>query len=265
MERPIALSGGADFFGLRSASTASIQGGMCGAERKENEKSGPHDKAPYHTLLALDFDQTLALTYPHIVPVWDDFMVKWLVEHGHCATRAEARSQIPHIVNPYGCGPTTMAKHFGTNKAWIEAFYLASAPLLVEACTKGGLSIPPDLKPTLRALDKKGFYLCIISQGHRDSILPLLKLIGLAELFSPIQVIDRAHKRLEPHGYQIAKYMARNHPIQRFVMCDDSPANFPHAKTEGFETVLILPNPTAEERASANSHAPDLLTFLKTL
>ena len=222
-------------------------------------------KAHYHTLLAIDFDQTLAMTYPHIVPVWDEFMVHWLVEHGHCETLEEARSQIPNIANPYGCGPTTMAKHFGANKAWIEAFYLASAPLLVEACTKGGLSVPPELEPTLRALDKKGFYLCIISQGHRDSILPTLKFIGLSELFSPIQVIDRAHKRLEPHGYQMAKYMARNHPIQRFIMLDDSPANFPHAKAEGFETVLIEPNAPPEAIASADTHAPDVLSYLKTL
>lgn len=219
----------------------------------------------YHTLLALDFDQTLAMTYPHIVPVWDEFMAQWLVEHKHLPDIATARSSLKMYENPYGCGPTAMSKHFGTNKAWIEAFYLASAPLLVEACTKGGMSVHPDLEPTLRALDKKGFYLCIISQGHRDSILPTLKFIGLSELFSPTQVIDRAHKRLEPHGYQMAKYMARNHPIERFIMLDDSPANFPHAKAEGFETVLIEPNPTPEALSSADTHAPDVLSYLKTL
>lgn len=219
----------------------------------------------YHTLLALDFDQTLAMTYPHMVPVWDEFMVHWLVQHGHCTSPEQARAQIPNLANPYGCGPTTMAKHFGENKAWIEAFYLASAPHLVEACKQGGLRVPAEIDPTLKTLQQRGFYPMIISQGHRDSILPLLSMLGLRDVFSPTQVIDRAHKRLEPHGYQLAKYMARAYPITRLIMADDSPANFPHAKAEGFETVLIHPTPTPAEIASADTHAPDVLTFLKSL
>ncbi len=221
--------------------------------------------AQYHTLLALDFDQTLALTYPHIVPVWDELMAAWLVQHGHQPTLAAAHTVLQNYENPYGCGPTAMAKLFAENKAWIEAFYLHSAPYLVAACTSGHLSVPPELAPTLAHLNASGYRLTLISQGHRDSILPLLKLIGLSHLFPPTQVIDRAHKRLEPHGYQLAKYMARAYPITRFIIADDSPHNFPHAKAEGFETVLIEPTPTASAIASADAHYPDVLSFLKTL
>jgi FMN phosphatase YigB (HAD superfamily) len=218
-----------------------------------------------HTLLALDFDQTLAMTYPHIKPVWNGLLAQWLVQHGHKTNLTDAKNSLHSFDNPFNCGPTALAHQFGENKAWIEAFYLASAPHLIAACRNGGLAVPHDLATTLNALQSKGFYPMIISQGHRDSILPLLEMLGLNTVFSPVQVIDRAHKRLEPHGYKMAKYMARAYPITRFIMCDDSPANFHHAKAEGFETVLIEPNPTLEAIRSADTHTPDVLTFLKSL
>ena len=220
---------------------------------------------PYHTLLAIDFDQTLAITYPHIKPVWDDLLAQWLVQHGHKTNLTDAKNSLHSFDNPFNCGPTALAHQFGENKAWIEAFYLASAPHLIEACHNGGLTVPHDLAPTLNTLQAQGYYPMVISQGHRDSILPLLEMLGLIRIFSPVQVIDRAHKRLEPHGYQMAKYMARAYPITRFIMLDDSPANFPHAKAEGFETVLIEATPTPEALASADTHAPDVLSYLKSL
>jgi FMN phosphatase YigB (HAD superfamily) len=221
--------------------------------------------AAYRTLLALDFDDTLVMTSPHSVPVWDSFMAAWLVQHGHYASVAEARTNMQSYNNPYGCGPTFMAEQFGRNKAWIEGFYLAVSPLLLQANLSGGVSVNPGLKTEILRLWAAGYYPVIISQGHRDFLIPMLQHLGLSSLFAPTQIIDRAHKRLEPHGYQLAKYLTNYMPLQHYIIADDSAPNFPHAKAEGFTTVLIKPNPNADEQAAADNHFPDLVSYLKTL
>jgi len=219
----------------------------------------------FHTLLALDFDETLAPTYQFSIPAWESFMAEWLITHRLFATTAEARQHMHSLDNPYGCGPTFMARQFGKNKAFIEAFYQAVSPLILQANLAGSLQVNPQLKSELQRLQAAGYYPIIISQGHRDFILPILPHLGLADLFSPIQVVDRAHKRLEPLGYQVAKALTAHLNLKNFIMCDDSAPNFLHAKAEGFTTVLIHPNPTAEAIAAADSHSPDLLSYLQTL
>lgn len=221
--------------------------------------------AQYHTLLALDFDETLAPTYQFSIPAWESFMAEWLITHGLFATATEARQHMHSLDNPYGCGPTFMARQFGKNKAFIEAFYQAVSPLILQANRAGNLQVDPQLKPALQRLQAVGYYPVIISQGHRDFILPILPHLGLADLFSPTQVIDRAHKRLEPLGYQVAKALTMHLNLQHFIMCDDSAPNFPHAKAEGFTTVLIHPQPAEEALAQADHHFPNLVNYLQTL
>jgi FMN phosphatase YigB (HAD superfamily) len=218
-----------------------------------------------HTLLAIDFDETLVPTYRCSVPVWDAYLAKWLVTHGHYPTLEDARANMKTFENPYGCGPTFMARQFGHKKAWIEAFYMAVSPHLLEANIAGNVQVDPALKSELVRLQGAGYVPIIISQGHRDFILPLLKYLDLADVFLAQQVIDRAHKKLEPHGYQLAKYLNSHLPLQRFIMADDSAYNFAHAKAEGFETVLITPTPKADDVAMADSHASDIVAFLKRL
>lgn len=219
----------------------------------------------FHTLLALDFDETLAPTYQYSIPVWEEFLAKWLVTHGLFATTAEARQHLGGLDNPYGCGATFIARQFDKNKAFIEAFYQAVSPIILTANLQGGLQISPQLKPTLQRLQAAGYYPIIISQGHRDFILPVLQHLQLDDLFGSAQVVDRAHKRLEPLGYQIAKALTAHLNLQNFIMCDDSAPNFAHAKAEGFTTVLIHPNPAAEAIAQADHHSPDLVSYLHTL
>ncbi len=220
---------------------------------------------PFHTLLALDFDETLAPTYQFSVPAWDDFLAQWLVTHQIYGSEAEARQNMASFSNPYGCSPTFIAHQFGKNKAFIESFYQAVSPLILIANIAGGLKVHPQLKSELLRLQAAGYYPVIISQGHRDFILPILPHLELADIFSPLQVVDRAHKRLEPHGYQLAKALTAHLNLTHFIICDDNAPNFPHAKAEGYTTVLIHPAPTPEARAQADDHSPSLTDYLGTL
>jgi FMN phosphatase YigB (HAD superfamily) len=225
----------------------------------------PAPHTPFHTLLGLDFDETLLPTYQFSIPAWEGFLAEWMVTHGLFASLPEAQAQMRVFDNPYGCGPTFMARQFGKNKAFIEAFYQAASPLVLQANVAGNLQPHPHLKPELLRLQASGYYPLIISQAHRDFILPLLQHLQLSDLFTPLQVVDRAHKRLEPLGYQVAKALTAHLKLQNFIMCDDSAPNFSHAKAEGFTTVLIHPTPTAEALGLADHHAPDLVSYLQTL
>lgn len=219
----------------------------------------------FHTLLALDFDETIAPTYQFSIPAWKDAMAEWIVTHGLFPTLEIAKQAMPSLSNPYGCHPTFFAREFGKNKAFIEGFYQAVSPLILQANLAGNLHVDANLKPELLRLQGLGYYPVIISQGHRDFILPILPHLGLADIFSPTQVIDRAHKRLEPLGYQIAKALTAHLNLTTFLMCDDSAPNFPHAKAEGFTTILIHPSPAEEAVNESDQHFPDLVSYLRTL
>ncbi len=221
--------------------------------------------AHYHTLLALDFDETIAPTYQFSIPAWEASLTDWLLIQGVFGSATEAQQHMHAFNNPYGCGPTFMARQFGRNKAFIEGFYQMVSPIILQANLQGNLHVDAELKPQLQRLQAAGYYPVIISQGHRDFILPMLPHLGLDDIFSPTQVIDRAHKRLEPLGYQIAKALTAHLHLKNFIMCDDSAPNFPHAKAEGFTTVLIHPTPAAEALTAADQHFPDLVSYLKTL
>jgi FMN phosphatase YigB (HAD superfamily) len=221
--------------------------------------------AKFHTLLALDFDETIAPTFQFSIPAWKDAMAEWIVVHGIFPTIEMAKQAMPSLSNAYGCHPTFFAREFGKDKAFIEGFYQAVSPTILQANIQGNLQLDPALKPELLRLQAAGYYPVIISQGHRDFILPILPHLGLEDIFSPTQVIDRAHKRLEPLGYQIAKTLTAHLNLQHFIMCDDSAPNFPHAKAEGFTTVLIHPTPAEEALKEADYHFPDLVSYLRTL
>jgi FMN phosphatase YigB (HAD superfamily) len=219
----------------------------------------------FHTLLALDFDETIAPTFQFSIPAWESTLAEWLVTQQVFFNITEALHQMRAFDNPYGCGPTFMAKEFGKNKAFIEGFYQMVSPIILQANLAGNLQVDLNLKPELLRLQAAGYYPVIISQGHRDFILPILPHLGLDDIFSPTQVIDRAHKRLEPLGYQIAKALTAHLNLSHCIMCDDSAPNFSHAKAEGFTTVLIHPSPAEEAIKEADQHVPDLVSYLKTL
>ncbi len=218
-------------------------------------------------LLALDFDETLALTYQYVIPVWDTFMAEWLVRHGHYATPEAAYGEMrKHTFNnPYGCGPTFLAKHFGRNTAWIDAFYQAVAPLATAACIEGGMAPNPALNAKLAELAENGYILTIISQAHRDYILPLLPVLGVANLFPPALVVDRAHKRLNPHGYEVAQHLTSHLKPSACYIADDSAENFPHATSCGYICAHIHPEAPARKVPTAQAHHTTLLSFLNTL
>jgi hypothetical protein len=218
-------------------------------------------------LLALDFDETLAPTYQYVIPVWESFMAQWLVRHGHYPNETAARTEMgKHAFNnPYGCGPTFLAKQFGRNTAWIDAFYQAVVPFAVTACIKGGMSSNPQLNHKLLELKDKGYIPVIISQAHRDYILPLLPVLGLESIIPPTMVVDRAHKRVSSHGYEVAQHLTNHLNLETFYMADDSAENFPHATNCGFICAHIHPEAKSRQVATASYHYKTLIEFLNVL
>lgn len=215
------------------------------------------------TILALDFDETLAPTYQAIVAPWDKYMATWLVAHGLYPNEEAARAEY-NFENEYGCGPTYFAKKFGQDIPWVEAFYQASAPMLLEAALK---KLPPD--PTTRELLLKvqaaGYTLAIISQGHRDYIIPLLTHLNLADLFPPHLVIDRAHKRLQPDGFLQLKHLTKPLNPTGYIMADDSAENLITAANTGYTPIHIHPRATPPGFPQLRHHFPTLHVFLENL
>ncbi|MBI1308666.1 MAG: HAD hydrolase-like protein [Proteobacteria bacterium] len=213
------------------------------------------------TVLALDFDDTLAPTYQAIVPPWDDFMATWLVNHGLYRTEEAARADYIYQ-NPYGCGPTYFAKKFGQDIPWVDAFYQAVTPLILQAAV-AGTHADPALADKLSTLQQQGFVLAIITQGHRDYVLPLLHHLKLAHLFPPHLVVDRAHKRFSPNGFLQLKHLTATLKPAGYIMADDSPPNLLTAAECGYHTVHI--HPQATPLKEVHQHFPTLHAYLSSL
>lgn len=218
---------------------------------------------PAPTVIALDFDQTLAPTYASIVPVWDDFMAAWLVTHGMYKTEEEARATY-QFENEYGCGPTYFARKFGKDTAWVNAFYQAVTPRLLKAALEG-LQPDAELRAKLVELHDRGHRLAVISQGHRDYLLPLLKHLNLTDLFSPHMVVDRAHKRFSADGYRQLQYLTTVHQPRAYLMADDSAENLEKAKQCGYFTAHIYPTKPEKLNPAADAHFPTLHAYLDFL
>jgi len=212
-------------------------------------------------VLALDFDETLAPTFAAIVRPWDDFMATWLVNHGLFKSEAESRASFKPQ-NEYGCGPTYFAKKFGRDLPWVDAFYQATAPLLLKSAMEK-LTPDAELRKLLIAVKKKGYTLAIISLGHRDYLLPLLEYLNLADLFPPHLVIDRANKRLSPNGFKQLKHLTITLQPEEYIFADDTADNLATAKTCNYKTVHIHPNGIA--KGDIDLHFPRLHDYLKTL
>lgn len=212
-------------------------------------------------ILALDFDETLAPTYASIVVPWDDFMAAWLVKHGMYQTEAEARASY-QFENEYGCGPTYFAKKFGQDIPWVDAFYQAVSPLLLQRALKD-LEPDAELIDLLKETQKNGYTLAIISQAHRDYVLPLLQHLAMGKLFPPEMVVDRAHKRVSPNGYLQLKHLTRHLNPQSYTMADDASGNLVTANACGYRTVHINPKP--KFLPEVDTHAPNLKSYLQSL
>lgn len=212
-------------------------------------------------ILALDFDETLAPTYSSIVVPWDDFMAAWLVRHGIYKTEEEARASY-QFENEYGCGPTYFAKKFGRDVPWVDAFYQAVSPLVLKPAL-AALEPDPELHQLLKDVRFNGYTLAIISQSHRDYLLPLINHLGLSTFFPPELVIDRAHKRFSPNGYLQLQHLTVGMGAQSYTMADDSSGNLVTAKKCGFRTVHINPKP--KFLPEVDTHSPNLKTFLRSL
>lgn len=219
--------------------------------------------SPAPAVIALDFDQTLAPTYAAIVPVWDDFMAAWLVTHGIYKTEEAARATY-QFENEYGCGPTYFAKKFGKDVAWVNAFYQAITPRLLKAAL-GGTQADAHLRSQLLELRSHGHRLAVISQGHRDYLLPLLEHLNLADLFPPHMVVDRAHKRFSADGYRQLQYLTTVHQPKAYLMADDSAENLSHAKKCGYFTAHIHPQKPASLHPDADAHFPTVSEYLDFL
>lgn len=212
-------------------------------------------------ILALDFDETLAPTFAAIVRPWDDFMATWLVNHGLFASEAEARASFKPQ-NEYGCGPTYFAKKFGRDVPWVDAFYQATAPLLLKAAIEN-LKPDAELRKLLLAVKGKGYTLAIISLGHRDYLLPLLEHLNLSDIFLPNLVIDRANKRLSPNGFLQLKHLTITLQPEGYIFADDTADNLATAKACNYHTVHI--HPQVKKSADIDQRFPRLHDYLQTL
>jgi FMN phosphatase YigB (HAD superfamily) len=213
------------------------------------------------TLTILDFDDTLAQTEVHIAPPIKDLLYQILkAETG--LSREEFIQRSRELSALHGSSIHGWAKLLNKSESWVLTTYAELAPHLV-GYAQVHIAADEVLNTKLRLLQKRGHILAILSHGHRDYILPLMRHLGLLDIIPEHHVFDISStagilKRSE-HSYRYVLNSMADHAFLAHNMVEDYPANLVAAKTLGFSTWLVGARaPSPEETPYIDYRKPTL-------
>lgn len=217
---------------------------------------------PQPSLIVFDFDDTLADTERHMLAAFDTRVSELLHTHTNLPV-AEIASKNLYMYRTYGSGLHGWAKELGKDMDWVLMMFREVAPIIREAA-RPHLAPDPALLSRLQTLKNAGHTLAILTLGHRDYCLPLIKLLGLDAFFPDDMVFDISVMEGRTKRYESTfQYLLQTHlpaKFQHMYMFEDSMANLMAAKKAGFHTILVGPTRPPEELAPSIDHHSSTIT-----
>lgn len=216
------------------------------------------ETAAPHTLIVFDIDSTLV---PHsegllLEPFFEAFF-KLASQHSEGLDYEEFRKLCDAAYLEHGCCVRVWVEGLPDNKISVVDAYGHIAMSLLQPVIESGLVTPdPILKAKLRQLEALGAHLVLLTQGHRNYSVPLLRFTELDDVFPEhtlhdIVAVNGAIKRTEaPYIYLRETYPG----FARYVMVEDTPGNLGPAHNQGYETHFLEGKQVKYEHLDAIGH-----------
>ncbi len=208
------------------------------------------------SLIVFDFDDTLADTERHMLASFDTKVSELLHTHTNLPVQ-EIASKNFYMYRTHGSGLHGWGKELGKDMDWVLMMFREVAPIIREAAMPF-MEPDPALLSRLQTLKDAGHTLAILTLGHRDYCLPLIKKLGLDAFFPENMVFDISvmEGRIKRHEATFHHLLENHLPgkYQHMYMFEDSMANLIAAKKAGFRTILVGPTTPPEELAQSIDH-----------
>lgn len=224
---------------------------------------------PAPSLILFDFDDTLAITERYMAGSFYPKMQELLVPYNIHMSLEELAVKNTELYRHYGSSMHGWMHVLNQDMAFTLKMFRDMAPTIRDAVTPH-ITPNPHVHARLAGLKAEGHTLAILTLGHREYCLPLIKLLGLSDIFPEhmvfdISVMEGRLKRNEDTYHHLFKHHltgAYNH----LYMFEDSIANLLAAKKVGFHTILIKDKALPDELStSIDHHSPTLMDGLNYL
>ena len=222
------------------------------------------------SLILFDFDDTLALTERHMAAPFYPRMQQLLKPYGVEISLEEMMVKNTELYRIHGSSMHGWMHELGMDMDFTLKMFEDMAPF-IRAAVLPHMAPNPALIARLQSFKNAGHTLAILTLGHRDYCLPLIRALGLHEIFPDdmvfdISVMEGRIKRQESTFHHLLKTHLTGH-YEHKIMFEDSIANLLAAHKAGFTTILVKERPLLPEEVSPsiNHHSPDILTALDLL
>jgi FMN phosphatase YigB (HAD superfamily) len=222
------------------------------------------------SLILFDFDDTLAITERHMASAFYPRMQELLKPYGITMSLEDLAVKNTELYRLHGSSMHGWMHELNEGMPFTLRMFADMAPT-IRAAVLPHLAPNPELIHRLQNLKAQGHTLAILTLGHRDYCLPLIRALGLSQVFPDHMVFDISvmEGRLKRHE-DTFHHLLTHHLTGKYahkVMFEDSIANLLAASKAGFTTILVKERPLLPDEISPsiNHHAPTILAALDHL